>query len=366
VQLTDKNFKSLVLDSPSVWMVEFYAPWCGHCKNLAPAFEAAAANLKGIAKLGAINCDEEKNVCGQFKIEGFPTLKVFGEHAKDAKGNLVKQPKPYNGGRTAAAIANFMAEQIPNVVQTVTDSSLEKFLASPQQKFLLFTDKSKPSNLVKAVALEYKDSLQFGIVTKQQKKIAEKYEVTEFPAALVINKEGKVEKLEGKIARESLYQFAGKFATAKPKEDSSSQSNKKPATPPPVVKAEVVHVTSDELLQEKCYNHALCVIAILNEEEDSEVHRTYTEQLLQVAEKFKTSFRFVWVDGVKHPHLMEELNAGSDLPQVVAVNSKRLASANFLGAFGVDSITSWLERILRGTARVYEIRKLPTLNFDKK
>lgn len=42
IELTDANFEELVLDSPDLWLVEFYAPWCGHCKNMAPAWAVSA------------------------------------------------------------------------------------------------------------------------------------------------------------------------------------------------------------------------------------------------------------------------------------------------------------------------------------
>ena len=41
VELTDSNFESMVLDSNEMWLVEFFAPWCGHCKNLAPEWARA-------------------------------------------------------------------------------------------------------------------------------------------------------------------------------------------------------------------------------------------------------------------------------------------------------------------------------------
>lgn len=47
VELTDSNFDSLVLNSEDMWLVEFFAPWCGHCKNLAPQWADAATELKG-------------------------------------------------------------------------------------------------------------------------------------------------------------------------------------------------------------------------------------------------------------------------------------------------------------------------------
>lgn len=53
--LTNDNFESLVLDSEDIWLVEFYAPWCGHCKKMTPEFEKAAKALEGIVKLGAVD-----------------------------------------------------------------------------------------------------------------------------------------------------------------------------------------------------------------------------------------------------------------------------------------------------------------------
>lgn len=50
IELTDDSFDENVLDSEDVWMVEFYAPWCGHCKNLEPEWAAAASEVKSRRK----------------------------------------------------------------------------------------------------------------------------------------------------------------------------------------------------------------------------------------------------------------------------------------------------------------------------
>ncbi|CAG8835925.1 3756_t:CDS:2, partial [Racocetra persica] len=79
VLLSDKNWAEEVLNTKKVVVVEFFAPWCGHCKNLAPEYIKAAENLKGLVTLGAVDCDNENNrrLCGAYGIQGFPTIKLF-------------------------------------------------------------------------------------------------------------------------------------------------------------------------------------------------------------------------------------------------------------------------------------------------
>jgi len=60
VILNSSNFNKEVINSGDIYMVEFYAPWCGHCKNLVPEWEKAAKALKGIVKIGAVDADAEK------------------------------------------------------------------------------------------------------------------------------------------------------------------------------------------------------------------------------------------------------------------------------------------------------------------
>jgi protein disulfide-isomerase A6 len=58
VVLDDTNFNALVMNSKNIWMIEFYAPWCGHCKNLEPEWKQAASNLKGQVKLAKVDATE--------------------------------------------------------------------------------------------------------------------------------------------------------------------------------------------------------------------------------------------------------------------------------------------------------------------
>jgi protein disulfide-isomerase A6 len=84
VVLTDENFDELVMKSKDIWMIEFYAPWCGHCKTLEPEYKEAATKLKGVAKLGKVDATVHKNLNNRFDIKGFPTLKIW-DYGLDAK-----------------------------------------------------------------------------------------------------------------------------------------------------------------------------------------------------------------------------------------------------------------------------------------
>ena len=68
IELTDSNFKETVLDSNDMWLVEFYAPWCGHCQRLAPEWARAATELKGKVKLGALDATVHTIMSNKYNV----------------------------------------------------------------------------------------------------------------------------------------------------------------------------------------------------------------------------------------------------------------------------------------------------------
>ncbi|KAK1937902.1 Protein disulfide-isomerase A6 [Phytophthora citrophthora] len=98
--LTDKNFEKEVLQSPDYWLVEFYAPWCGHCKQLEPQYKAAAKKLKKHARLGVVDATVHQQLAHKYQIKGYPTIKEFGAKKK--------RPQDYRGGRTAKEIVQYV------------------------------------------------------------------------------------------------------------------------------------------------------------------------------------------------------------------------------------------------------------------
>jgi thioredoxin 2 len=74
VELTDANFDAVVGKTDLPVVVDFWAPWCGPCRMMAPAFEQAAAQLKGRALLVKVNSDDNPLTASRFGIRSIPTL----------------------------------------------------------------------------------------------------------------------------------------------------------------------------------------------------------------------------------------------------------------------------------------------------
>jgi len=75
--VTDANFKDEVLDSDVPVLVDFWAPWCGPCRMVAPVVDEIADQYLGQIKVVKLNTDENPNVASQYGIRSIPTLMIF-------------------------------------------------------------------------------------------------------------------------------------------------------------------------------------------------------------------------------------------------------------------------------------------------
>ena len=101
--IVGKTFKDLVLNSDKEVLVKFYAPWCGHCKTLAPHFDEAAERLANNPNILIAKVDSTENEVSAVDIQGFPTLKFWG---KDKS----QPPIDFNGERSADGIIQWLKD----------------------------------------------------------------------------------------------------------------------------------------------------------------------------------------------------------------------------------------------------------------
>lgn len=126
VVLKEANFSD-VIDAHKHVMVEFYAPWCGHCQALAPEYAAAATQLKsdGVdVVLAKIDATEESELSNKYDVQGFPTVLFFvdGDH------------KSYSGERTKDGIVSWIKKKTgPGVYNITTTEEAEKILTSEKK-----------------------------------------------------------------------------------------------------------------------------------------------------------------------------------------------------------------------------------------
>jgi len=146
----EAEFEEFIKQHKSV-LVMFYAPWCGYCKRMKPAYAEAAAlmEMAGVnGRLAAVDCTLNRELASKYGIRGYPTLKHFldGQEAEER----------YSSGRDSESIVNFMSAQeesappdpkeaeeegwsaVPEDVAVLNAGNLDEFIASNEYAFVLF------------------------------------------------------------------------------------------------------------------------------------------------------------------------------------------------------------------------------------
>ncbi|KPM38882.1 hypothetical protein AK830_g7673 [Neonectria ditissima] len=87
VPLTPESFERLVTSTEDPWFIKFYAPWCSHCRAMAPTWEQMAKTMGGKLNIGEVNCDAESRLCKQVHARAYPTIRFFrGAESSEYKG----------------------------------------------------------------------------------------------------------------------------------------------------------------------------------------------------------------------------------------------------------------------------------------
>jgi protein disulfide-isomerase A6 len=393
VKLTEANFDKEVTNSNELWLVEFYAPWCGHCKNLAPEWEKAANVLKGIIKVGAVDMDVEKSFGSKFGITGFPTLKWFGLQKKN--------PKNYEGERNTKAIVDFAVNKVQQITKARLTGKAEtgkagessgssgsagsagsagnkagegsKQKASTDKDVVVLTDAnfdslvfgSKDMWLIEfyapwcghcktlepqwnIAASELKGKLKLGKVdATANAKLGDRYGVKGYPTIKVFppgeKKDSLVEDYNG--GRE-----AAQIVT------SGLEKLEKFGYIP-----NVPQLTNPEMYSEECEKSGkTCIITFLPNLLDSTAEER--NQYLDTVKKASTVGRgkpmiFLWAQGGDFFDYEEKFGLSFGYPAVLIVNHGKMKSTIMRSSFTLENVKTFLNRILLGREHFSDLPK---------
>ncbi|KAK3022014.1 hypothetical protein RJ639_045175 [Escallonia herrerae] len=342
LQLTPSNFKSKVLNSNGVVLVEFFAPWCGHCKALTPIWEKAATVLKGVATVAALDADAHQSLAQEYGIKGFPTIKVFTPG---------KPPADYQGARDVKPIAEFALQQVKALLKErlsgkATGGSGEKSEPSASvelnsRNFDELVLKSKELWIVeffapwcghckklapewKKAANSLKGKAKLGHVDcDAEKSLMSRFDVKGFPTILVFGAD-----------KDSPIPYEG--ARSAPAIESFALEQLETNVSPP----EVIELTGQDVMEEKCGPAAICFVAFLPDILDS---------MADGRNKYLELLFFVWAAAGKQPELEKHVGVGGyGYPALVALNVKKGVYAPLRSAFQRDQITEFVKEAGRG------------------
>ncbi|XP_042641046.1 sulfhydryl oxidase 1 [Tyto alba] len=209
-----------LLGSPSAWAVEFFASWCGHCVHFAPTWRALGHDLREwrpAVMLAAIDCADEANqqVCSDFGITGFPTLKFFRAFSKKAEDGIrITNPSATVEDLRHAIITNLEQSQDswPPACPPLEPASAEEvrtFFQRNKDRYLALIFENSDSFVGREVALDMLqyENLAVRRVLSSEKELVEKFGVTSFPSGYLLLRNGSFSRLPVHMEVRSFYTY---------------------------------------------------------------------------------------------------------------------------------------------------------------
>lgn len=180
LELDESNFEAAVRAADFLF-VDFYAPWCGHCKRLAPQLDEAAPVLAGLSTpivVAKVNADKYRKLGSKYGVDGFPTLMLF-DHGV---------PSEYTGSRNADLLVQNLKKFVaPDVSVLESDSAIKGFVEAADISFPLFIGFGVDESLIAEYGAKYKKKAWFSIAKDFSEDMMVVYDFDKFPALVSIN-----------------------------------------------------------------------------------------------------------------------------------------------------------------------------------
>ncbi|KAJ2964505.1 hypothetical protein NQZ79_g675 [Umbelopsis isabellina] len=304
VVLGGANFTQEVQDHPErSWFIKFYAPWCGHCKTLAPIWVELANTLKGKTNIAEVDCTLDEDICRDYGVTGFPTLKYI------SKNSAVE----FRGARDHSTLLEFTEKASKSPVTYVDNAELTARLPEQEVSLIYIYNKDQPETANHDTIESVGHALLNDAVT---------YVTSDLEA---VNKFG----LQGKTlpvlvlyknGRTLVYPGQGFSNTKEDRKDILRwiEDRKYP------LYFEMGPANSNEVLRGKKF----VVLSFFNPsrelEKQTDLLKATAEAYVESQEEDNGQVLFVWLDGIKHARYIYNVYGfgGNDLPAAVITDPK--------------------------------------------
>ncbi|XP_051139139.1 protein disulfide isomerase-like 5-2 [Andrographis paniculata] len=175
LELDDSNFDTAISKFDYLF-VDFYAPWCGHCKRLAPELDKAAPVLAGLKQpivVAKVNADKYKKLASKHEIDGYPTLKIF----------MHGVATEYYGPRKADLLVRSLAKIVaPDVAILDSDAAIKNFVEESGSDFPIFIGFGLNESVISNLAAKYKKKAWFSVAKDFSDNMMSFYDFDKEPA----------------------------------------------------------------------------------------------------------------------------------------------------------------------------------------
>jgi len=336
--LTESNFDEAIKDNEFI-LVEFYAPWCGHCKSLAPEYAKAAgvlAEKESAIKLAKVDATEHGELAGKYEVRGYPTLKFF----RNGK------PVEYSGGRTSETIVSWLEKKTGPPALTCADVDAAKKFIDDNKVAVMGFFKDVESDAAKAF-LEVAASLddyKFGISSAED-VLKEYADAAEASIVLFKDFDEKKNVFDDKYEVETITKFV--------------EANSMPTV------VEFNHESAQKIFSGAIKSHLLLFVSYKSDE-----YAAQKELASKIAKDYKGQLLFVTVDTDEddHKRILEFFGIKEDeLPgmRLIKLEEDMAKYKPESGDLDETSIRSFVQGFLDGTLKQHLLSEDVPEDWDK-